>query len=89
MQPMGLKGGRGQGTFIDSFLSSIDAFYTDVLQGLKTWSAKPPRMREPTDVSDLARDQDVTPALVSTALSSQDGVQPSGPPAEAPALAPA
>jgi hypothetical protein len=80
MQPMGLKGGRGQSTFIDSFLTSIDVFYADVLQGLKAWSAKPPRMREQTDVSDLARDQDVTPALVSTALSSQDGVSPAKPP---------
>jgi hypothetical protein len=74
MQPMGLKGGRGQGTFIDTFLTSIDTFYTDVLQGLKAWSAKPPRMREQTDVTDMARDQEVAPALVSTALSSQDGV---------------
>lgn len=78
MQPMGLKGGRGQATFIDGFLASIDTFYTDVLQSLKAWSAKPPRMREQTDLDDLAKDQDVTPALVSTALSSQDGVSLEG-----------
>jgi hypothetical protein len=42
--------------------------------GLKAWSAKPPRMREQTDVTDMAKDQEVAPALVSTALSSQDGV---------------
>jgi len=71
--PMGLKTGRGQGTFIDTFLASVDSFYADVLQGLKAWSAKPPRMRDQADVVELARDQEVSPALVSTALSSQDG----------------
>lgn len=70
---MGVKTGRGQGTFIDGFLASVDTFYGDVLQGLKAWSAKPPRLREPADVIELAKEQDVAPALVSTALSSQDG----------------
>lgn len=74
--PMGLKTGRGQGTFIDSFLASVDSFYADVLQGLKAWSAKPPRMRDQADVAELAKDQEVSPALVSTALSSQDGPAP-------------
>lgn len=71
--PMGLKSGRGQGSFIDGFLESIDTFYGEILQSLKAWAAKPPRMREQTDVTDLAKDQEVGPALVSTALSSQDG----------------
>jgi hypothetical protein len=35
--PMGLKSGRGQGTFIDGLLTSVDTFYTEVLQGLKAW----------------------------------------------------
>ena len=74
--PMGLKAGRGQGTFIDGALRSIDAFYAEVLQSLKAWSAKPPRMREQTDASELAREQEVPSALVSTALSSQDGPEP-------------
>ena len=77
--PMGLKSGRGQGTFIDGLLASVDTFYAEVLQGLKAWSAKPPRMREQTDTSELAKDQDVATDLVSTALSSQDGALPSEP----------
>lgn len=71
--PMGLKSGRGQGSFIDGLLTSVDTFYTGVLQGLKAWSAKPPRLREQTDAAELAKEQDVPPGLVSTALSSQDG----------------
>lgn len=70
---MGLKSGRGQGAFIDGLLAAIDTFYAEVLQSLKAWAAKPPRMREQTDTSELARDQEVPPALVATALSSQDG----------------
>jgi hypothetical protein len=71
--PMGLKSGRGQGAFIDGLLTSVDTFYAEVLQGLKAWSAKPPRLREQTDTVELAKDQEVAPDLVSTALSSQDG----------------
>ena len=71
--PMGTKAGRGQGTFIDGVLGSIDTFYGDVLQSLKAWSAKPPKMRDQTDAAELAKEQDVSSDLVSTALSSQDG----------------
>lgn len=74
--PMALKSGRGQGGFIDGFLGSVDAFYAEVLQVLKAWSAKPPRMREPVDQVDLAHQPDAAPALESTAHSSQDGPEP-------------
>jgi hypothetical protein len=74
-QPMGTKAGRGQGSFIDSFLTAVDRFYTEILQTVKAWSAKPPQMREQIDVGELAQDQAVVPALVSTALSSQDGAE--------------
>jgi hypothetical protein len=74
--PMGTKAGRGQGSFIDSFLSAVDRFYGEILQSVKAWSAKPPRMRDQIDVTELAQGQEVVPALVSTALSSQDGPEP-------------
>ena len=44
--PMGIKRGTGRGAFIDSVLDLVDAFYGDVLQHLKAWSAAPPKMRE-------------------------------------------
>lgn len=69
--PMGTKRGRGRGSFIDSVTGSVDAFYADVLQQLKAWSAAPPRLR--TEAETVASEQDDVPAaLVSTALSSQD-----------------
>jgi hypothetical protein len=68
--PMGPKRGRGRGAFIDSVLDLVDAFYGDVVQNLKAWSAAPPRMRE-------AEPESVQPlALSSTSLSSQDGAEP-------------
>ena len=69
--PLGTKRGRGRGAAIDSVLDAIDAFYGDVLQNLKAWTATPPRMREVTDVPEATRGP-----LVSTALSSQDGAEP-------------
>lgn len=65
--PMGSKRGRGRGTFIDSVLDLSDAFYMDVLQNLKAWSAAPPKMRdENVEVAEAG-------SLSSNALSSQDG----------------
>lgn len=65
--PMGVKGGRGRGTFIDSMLDMLDGFYGDVVQHLKAWAAAPPKMRE------IEVPTDVPASLVSTAPSSQDG----------------
>lgn len=78
--PMDLKAGRGQGSFIDGMLSAVDSFYGDVLQSLKAWAAKPPRMREQPDAGELAKEQDIAPALVASALSSQDGAEDGPPP---------
>jgi hypothetical protein len=67
---MGMKRGRGRGAFVDSVLAAVDTFYEDVMQNLKAWSAAPPMMRESEPVD---REAGLPPALVSTALSSQDG----------------
>ncbi|WP_298461514.1 hypothetical protein [uncultured Cellulomonas sp.] len=69
-RPMGSKRGRGRGTFIDSVLEAVDGFYAEVMQYLKAWSAAPPRVRSDSDAA-----EPVPPALVSTALSSQDGAE--------------
>jgi len=75
--PMGMKRGRGRGSFIDSVLSAIDTFYAEVVQQLKAWAAAPPRLRSEADA--LATEEaQVAPALVSTALSSQDDPTPDG-----------
>lgn len=67
--PLGSKRGRGRGSFIDSVLDAVDAFYGEVLQYLKAWSAAPPKLREEPEPPTRPV------ALVSTALSSQDGAE--------------
>jgi hypothetical protein len=49
----------------------LDAFYEDVVQHLKAWAEAPPKLRLPEEPP-----AQVKPALVSTALSSQDGAEP-------------
>jgi hypothetical protein len=77
--PMGAKRGRGRGGFIDSVLDLLDAFYGDVVQYLKAWAAAPPRMRETEVVP-----SEEPPSIASTAISSQDGAEPSLPGPDAP-----
>lgn len=69
---LGTKRGRGRGSFIDSVLVAVDAFYAEVLGALRAWAATPPKMRpvhpEPPEV-----DTSVPAALTSADYSSQDG----------------
>ncbi len=71
--PMGAKRGRGRGAFIDSVMGAIDSYYESVVQRLAkaSWSAAPPKLR-----SEVEPPPEVRPSLSSTALSSQDGVEP-------------
>ncbi|MCC2321749.1 hypothetical protein [Cellulomonas xiejunii] len=78
-RPMGTKRGRGRGSFIDSVLEAVDTFYADVVQQIKAWSAAPPRLRTEAEAAEIATEQpEVTPALVSTAISSQDDERAAG-----------
>lgn len=64
---LGAKRGRGRGAFIDSVLNNLDAFYGDVVQHIKPWTATPPKLREP----DIPVER--PPEITSTDISSQDG----------------
>ncbi len=68
-RPLGGKRGRGRGSFIDSVLDAVDVFYAEVMQNLRSWSAAPPRLREPAELKPPE-------VLASSALSSQDGTEP-------------
>ncbi len=70
LTPAGAKRGTGNGSFITSVVTAVEAFYQDVVQTLKPWTAAAPRLRSASDV-EVPADQPV--ALASTALSSQDG----------------
>jgi hypothetical protein len=66
-QPLGLKRGKGKGTFVDAVLTAIDLFYSEVMQGMRAWTAPPPRLRAESS------EEPVAEQLISTAISSQDG----------------
>jgi hypothetical protein len=70
--PAGTKRGTGRGSFVDSVLAAIDSFYEQVIQNLKPWMPAPPKLRSVEEVVEV---EPVSPALVSTAISSQDGPQ--------------
>ncbi len=72
---LGSKRGRGRGGFIDSVTGTVNTFYVDVVQNLRAWHPTAPRLRElgPEDTGEDA----VEGALISTALSSQDGSEAS------------
>jgi len=69
--PMGAKRGRGRGGFIDSVTTAVNTFYADVVQHLRGWQPTAPKLRELTPAQ--TGEEQVPPALVSTALSSRDG----------------
>ncbi len=73
---MGTKRGRGRGSFVESVVDLVDAFYVNVLQDVTAWAARPPQLRhpEPEEITEVG----VSTALVSTALSSQDGAEHAG-----------
>lgn len=43
---MGSKRDAGQGSFIDSVVSTTTEFYSDVLQNLRGWKAPPPKLKK-------------------------------------------
>lgn len=72
--PLGTKRGRGRGSFIDSVLSGVNAFYADVLESLRPWAAAPPKLRPPHPTPpDI--DESAGPELSSSDFSSQDDVE--------------
>lgn len=77
---LGTKRGRGRGSFIDSVLNAVDAFYADVLGSLRAWSATPPKLRPP-HVEPPQLDETVDRDLASADFSSQDGTEPASGPA--------
>jgi len=75
--PMGAKRGRGRGGFIDSVTTAVNSFYADVVQHLRAWQPTAPKLRELSPAQ--TGEEQVQATLVSTALSSQDGAEPTDP----------
>lgn len=59
---MGLKGGKGQGSFIRDTRQHVLDFYGEVVQNLKVWQAPPPRLPDAQRVPESASSE--PPAFV-------------------------
>ncbi len=46
-RPMGQKRGKAEGSFVRETRSQTFDFYRDIVQRLKAWQARPPKLREP------------------------------------------
>jgi hypothetical protein len=46
-QNMGLKRSAGKGSFINSVVDTTMDFYGNVLQDLRAWKARPPKLKKP------------------------------------------
>lgn len=44
---MGQKRGKAEGSFVRETRSQTFEMYGDIVQGIKAWQARPPRLREP------------------------------------------
>jgi hypothetical protein len=49
--------GQGRGSFVDSVLTAVDNFYSEVVQHIKPWSPAPPKVKE----SEAAAPDDLIP----------------------------
>lgn len=70
---LGSKRGKGRGTFIDSVLAGVNDYYSEVLEGLKAWSAAPPKLRPEAPSIDEGVEPTQPKSLASNDISSQDG----------------
>ena len=52
VSPMGTKRATGRGSFIDSVLNGVEAFYGNVLQQVRPWAAKPPQLSKAVPAGD-------------------------------------
>jgi hypothetical protein len=46
---MGLKPYSSRGSFVESVVKAVEAFYGDVLQNLRTWKPAPPKLKKPAE----------------------------------------
>jgi len=75
--PMGTKRGRGPGTFVDETHAAAAAFYRDVLQRLRSWQAKAPKLaEEPAPEEQIVSDAELTEEPVT--VPEHNGVLPPG-----------
>lgn len=77
---LGLKNGKGQGSFVRETRRQVVGFYGEIVQHLKPWQARPPKLPEPPESAPEAPQADVPPFVAERDVS--DATTPLEPPAE-------
>jgi hypothetical protein len=62
--------GQGRGSFVDSVLTAVDKFYTEVVQHIKSWSPAPPKIR---DSEAVVEDSPIASAVIVIPPTGHDG----------------
>jgi len=76
VRPMGLKRGKGQGSFVGDTRKQVVDFYRDVVQALKAWQPKAPKLpEEPAETPPLPQPE--PPPFSATERDFGEAVEPS------------
>jgi hypothetical protein len=62
-RPLGAKGGRGQGSFVRETRRQVIDFYREIVQNLKPWQAKAPKLPEPPEEVPVAPQAEPPPFI--------------------------
>lgn len=82
-RPMGLKRGKGQGSFVRETRRQVLDFYGTVVQGLKRWQPKPPQLPEPQGEVPRTAQPEAPPFVAVDERDLGEGVAPRDEPAAA------
>lgn len=77
-RPMGSKRGKAEGSFVRETRAQAFAFYREIVQDLKAWQARPPKLREPpeADAVPAAPQQDPPPFVAADEREAGEAIDP-------------
>ena len=78
-KPLGAKGGRGQGSFVRETRRQVIDFYREIVQNLKPWQAKAPKLREAPDEVPISPQAEPPPFVAADERQVGDAATPTEP----------
>jgi hypothetical protein len=78
-RPLGIKSGKGQGSFVGETRKQVLEFYGELVQNLKRWQAPPPKLPEPPSVEVPETPQSDAPPFAGAGRDLGEATTPSEP----------
>jgi hypothetical protein len=77
-RPMGSKRGKAEGSFVRETRAQTFDFYRDLVQNLKVWQARPPKLREAPPTAEVpdAPQPDPPPFVAADEREAAEGTDP-------------